>query len=78
MRITHKQADGFIRKYNQHFSIKNYSKMKLETNIKAIDSHTSRIGGAVKADWGKKRQDAMRRPNRGKKKKYNLKMLFNI
>ena len=50
MRITHKQADGFIRKYNQHFSIKNYSKMKLETKIKAIDSHTSRIGGAVKTD----------------------------
>ena len=40
-RITHKVADAFIRKYNKHIAIKNYSKMKLDAKIKAIDSHTS-------------------------------------
>ena len=44
-RITHKVADAFIRKYNKHFAIKNYSKMKLDAKIKAIDSHTQRAGG---------------------------------
>ena len=50
-RITHKVADAFIRKFNKHFAIKNYSNMKLDAKIKPIDSHTQRVGGQPRQEW---------------------------
>lgn len=71
-RITHKVADAFIRKYNKHFAIKNYSKMKLDAKIKAIDSHTARAGGQLRQEWSTARRAAFLHRSstgRGKKKK---------
>ena len=45
-RTTRKAADEFIRKYNKHFAIKKYSKLKLDAKIKLIDKHTKRVAGA--------------------------------
>ena len=71
-RITHKVADAFIRKYNKHFAIKNYSKMKLDAKIKAIDSHTARAGGQLRQEWSTARRAAFlhkSRSRRGRKAK---------
>ena len=67
-RITHKVADTFIRKYNKHIAIKNYSKMKLDAKIKAIDSHTQRAGGQLRQEWTTTRRAAFSH-RRGKKAK---------
>ena len=67
-RITHKVADAFIRKFNKHFSIKNYSKMKLDAKVKAIDSHTQRAGGQPRQEWSAKQRAAFAHKQRSRRK----------
>jgi hypothetical protein len=49
--VTHKIANDFIRKYNKHISIKNYSKLKLDEKMRKIDVHVKRVGGALEEEW---------------------------
>jgi hypothetical protein len=80
-RITHKEADKFIRKYNKHFAIKNYSKMKLDAKIQAIDTHTQRVGGHPKQAWEMKKNDhkkTMNKRNERSAKKFSAENLVAL
>ena len=68
---THKVANDFIRKYNKHIAIKNYSKLRLGEKLNKIETHTKRAGGKMKTDWESEKSKHL---SKQKKKKVTRKM----
>ena len=50
-RISHKEADKFIRKYNNQMAIKNYSNLAIAAKRAAIERHVNKVGGPIKQEW---------------------------
>ena len=77
---THKVASDFIRKYNQHIAMKNYSKLRLGEKLNKIETHTKRAGGKIKTDWetAKSKHLSTKKKKTVKRTRREVDAIFNL